>query len=188
MPIDAVVNDLSMAGLNNFIFVIERLPDIQFRVQNFMLPSLSLPSMMTPIGAFQWKHPSSAIDYEDFQLTFAVDENFKNYFGMARWMFDAWKNQDNIKDFLSETTLIIVNNAKKPIIKVHFHDCWCTNLASIDLTIISSDPPTVYASIAFNTYDVEFLDTDELIDNTRTFNKEDAQGSYANGTPISKSA
>jgi hypothetical protein len=91
-----------------------------------------------------------------------MDENFRTYFSLLEWMR---KNEKTplIEDTIGQMSLIILNNAKQPIIRVDFRDVLCSSLGDVQFENQSSDAVVFYAMFTSYKYKVTYLDGSNIV-------------------------
>lgn len=140
---------------NRFAFIINRCPTVTYFCQRVNLPSLTLniSDQSAPHG-IPIRRPGNRFNFEDLQLSFPVDENMVNYKEIFTWMKSSAPWSDN-KELLPENyktsnaSLLIYNNAYKPIITYKFYDCFPTFLSGLDFDITLPDTDVIMASVVF---------------------------------------
>ena len=80
--------ELSWAPPQNFFIAIERLPGLQFTVQQVNVPPVSggeapMPTRFNSGRAFI---PGDTVDYAQLDATFLIDKNFKTYQAILKWV------------------------------------------------------------------------------------------------------
>lgn len=77
-------------------------------------------------------------------ISFMVDENFLNYVELQKWMRSIYHatgiqptfetDQELHAQYYSTANLQILNNAKNPVLNVHYFNCFPTSLSDVDFT------------------------------------------------------
>jgi len=155
---------------NYFKLEITRLPLVTYHCQSANLPSLTLtPTEQgnptgTPIkwigGRYVW---------EDFTVSFVVDEDMKNWIEVFEWMEDIAimtdvkntmnysispgyrknRNPGQLDDYFSNAQLIITNSSYKPKLTVSITDMFPTALSGIQFNSTNTDNEPVIATATF---------------------------------------
>ena len=112
--------------------------------------SLDVATQLTPFVTVP--KPGTRIKYDNFALTFRVDEDMRNYIELYNWMaslghregFDAYANNmtgtpGSISAPVSDCTLLILDSSKKPNIEVTFRDAFPVYLSAIDFSVQAQD-------------------------------------------------
>ena len=135
------VNFLSPLGFN---FAIKKLPNTNYFVQAVNVPSVQMGDAIMPTPFVNIPTIGDRISYAEFQVSFKVDEDLRNYIELYDWMvqlgfpedFSQAKNiyekQNNV-DFMAEgpysdATITILNSAMRPNLEVLFEDAYPISL------------------------------------------------------------
>jgi len=136
----------------NFRFSIRRAPLVGFFAVDAKIPSASIDvaEQLTPFVTVP--RPGTKIKYDNFNLTFRVDEDMKNYTELYEWLsalghregFDAYNSKANgtpgtTTASVSDCTLLILDSSKKPNIEVTFRDALAVYLSPIDFSVQVTD-------------------------------------------------
>ena len=153
--------DISSASVSNFYCVFENLPNIVYFLQKFNLPGVTAKNINIerPQGADKLPVFAHSLTYEDLTLTFLMDENFTSYFSLYNWMFENQYRYYN-EDCFTRMMLVILNNAKVPIIKMMFHSVLPTMIDTVPFESQSAEPIIWTASFTYYSYKVDYLSSD----------------------------
>lgn len=156
---DAEILDISKSAVSNYYCVFERIPNLIYFMQNFTFPGVSAKviDIARPQHADKLPVFAHSLTFDDLSLNFIMDENFLTYFKMMQWMFEAqyeWLNEPTYTRMM----LIILNNAKLPIIKVDFSNVIINSISSIDFQIQNADTITWNCSLKYYSYRVKYMD------------------------------
>lgn len=146
-------NYLSTGGFN---IVISRLPNVEFFAQKLTLPGISVNAVetKTPLRSF-YSEPDN-ITYADFDMSFIIDENMKNYVEIFDWLnalgssesLEQYERLKNSKEGLkSDISVFLLNSHKNPNIKFTFKNAFPISLPSVSLDITQSDVVYAEASV-----------------------------------------
>ena len=129
----ADINFLSPLG---YKFTIKKLPNLEFFVQSFNFPMVSLNEtrgIQTPFNKLVIA--GDHLTYGQFSVTFKIDEDMQSYFELYDWMkavgfpdnFDQYrqiakKQATTGEGVIVDADLIILNGTMNPNIKVTFFD------------------------------------------------------------------
>lgn len=156
---DSDIIDISKAASSNYFCVFSRLPNIIYYLQSFSLPSATNNKITIPMP----QHASSyyvaghTAEYEEFTANFIMDENFMTYFSTLKWMRDN-ETKPNFEDTISRASLIILNNAKMPLIRIDFRDIFPSSIGDLQFSNQSADVVAWYATFTTYSYSVTYLD------------------------------
>lgn len=150
------LNNLSPLG---FQFKLNRTPNTEYHVQGVSFPGMSLGVTTIGTGFVRIPEPGN-ISYETFSVTFKVTEDLASYTEIFNWMVQLGHpdNLDQYKDVKSDTSLIILNNKKRPIINVKFTDCFPVYLSPIQFDTTQTSVEYVTATVSFTFLRMYFED------------------------------
>jgi hypothetical protein len=78
----------NLLSQNKFRFTLQRAPNVVYFGMAATLPSITLESTEQASPFIQIPRPGNKIRYADFEFTFRVDEDLKNYIEVYQWMND----------------------------------------------------------------------------------------------------
>lgn len=155
---DDQILDISKTSRSNYYCVFNRIPNLIYYIQSFALPSATNRKIQIDMPhTADYYIAGHKTDYEEFSVNFYMDENFQSYFSLLKWMRENEK-RPNIADTTAQMSLIILNNAKIPIIRVDFRDVLCASLGDVQFENQASDTLTYYATFTSYKYKVTYLD------------------------------
>jgi len=168
--ITANKNFLSPLG---FKFQIKKLPNVNFFVQSTNIPGLSIaqsPEAPNPFVAIPYS--GDHILYNEFKITFKVDEDLKNFLELHYWLrglgfpeeFNEYRliaEEDKLAGggLKSDASLIITTNGKSPNIECVFEDAFPIELSDLEFntTDVTVDYIEVTATFAYTQYKIKTL-------------------------------
>lgn len=136
-------NFLSPLG---FRFFVQKLPNVNFFIQKVNIPGLMMGATPEAPNPFV-KIPYSGehLLYNEFRVTFRVDEDMQNYLEIHNWLrglgfpddFAEYRGILNEDPMLggglkSDATLIITTNGKSPNVECVFNDIFPIALSDLD--------------------------------------------------------
>jgi hypothetical protein len=140
---------------NRFLFLINRCPTVTYYLQRVNLPSISLgvSSQSNPTG-IDIRLPGNRYIFEDLQVSFPVDEDMKNYREIFDWIkaIAPWTNNKEAlvqQKKTSDATLMIFNNAYKPIMIYKYYNIFPSFVSGLDFDITLNDVEPLIASVVF---------------------------------------
>ena len=155
--------DISKTSRSNYYCVFSRFPNLIYYIQSFALPSATNRKIQIDrphtTDYFIAGHKT---DYEEMSVNFYMDENFYSYFSLLNWIRENEK-KPYIADTVGQMSLIILNNAKQPIIRVDFQDVLCTSLGDLQFENQASDTLTYYATFSSYKYKVTYLNGSNIV-------------------------
>jgi len=156
----ADINFLSPLG---YKFTVSKLPNLDYFVQSFDFPRLSLnltKDIQTPFNKVIVA--GDHVTFDTFSLTFKIDENMEGYFELYDWIVGIGKPEsfDQYKALVSggaasgrgvqvDADLIILNGTMNPNIKVTFFDVIPITLSGFKFDSTQQDVNYVTATIDF---------------------------------------
>jgi hypothetical protein len=152
---------LNILGDNNFHFEIPELPNVSLFAQTFSIPGISLGRAAVPTSNVDYNVPGEKIEFEDLVITFMVDEYLRNYIEVFNWMIGLGfpENSDQFKDIkehrtpyqeTSDIILTVTTNKFNPHTKIHFVDCFPTDLSPVDFTNVDTTISPIQATVTFD--------------------------------------
>lgn len=154
-------NFLSPIG---FKFTIAKNRKIDFFSNKAKIPGMNLGIANQPTPFKMIDVPGDVIKFEDFSLTFLVDEDLENYMAIHNWItglgfpenFEQYKNL--IKDENGEVDgklqysdgfLTILNSNYNPVAEIRFKDLYPYSLTSIEFDATVNDIQYFTAEVGF---------------------------------------
>ena len=156
------VNFLSPLGFN---FAIKKLPNTNYFVQAVNVPTVQMGDAIMPTPFVNIPTIGDRISYAEFQVSFKVDEDLRNYIELYDWMvqlgfpedFSQAKNiyekQNNV-DFMAEgpysdATITILNSAMRPNLEVLFEDAYPISLSDLQFSATSPSVDYIECQVTF---------------------------------------
>tara|TARA_B100001778_G_scaffold40545_1_gene29093 strand:+ start:77 stop:643 length:567 start_codon:yes stop_codon:yes gene_type:complete len=173
-PLSRQPDKLDYASPTQFRFLINQLPKVEYFTTSCNVPGISvdnteMPNPFTPIPIV-----GDVATFEDFTLSFIVDEFLENYLSIYGWItgqgFPQSRQQFiDFRDTTSETgdlnttrgnttgdrslvsdaTLTILSNKNNPIVEVRFRDMFPTALGALEYDQSSEDISPISVSVTF---------------------------------------
>jgi len=169
-------NYLSPVG---FKFVITKAPKADFFSNSASIPGINLGFALQSNYLRDIPVAGDKLTFDDFTLSFFVDENLENYMEVQNWLrglgypdsvqeFIDLKNDDkytpdpsakNALNEYSDATLIVYNSNFNEIVKVKFRDVFPVSLSTINFDASAGDIDYVTADATFkySIYDIEVM-------------------------------
>ena len=166
----ADINFLSPLG---YKFTISKLPNLEYFVQSFNVPQIGLNEtrdIQTPFNKIIV--PGDHLTWNQFSVTFKIDEDMYSYFELYDWMVGIGK-PDNFGQYAAlanagkttgqgvqvDADLVILNGTMNPNIKLTFYDIIPVTLSGFkfDSTLTNVDYITASASFKYREYVYERL-------------------------------
>lgn len=148
-----------------FRFTMQRIPAVTYFCQSAGLPGVNVGEIQQENYFAPIKRPGS-FTFDDFTISFVVDEELKNWLEIYDWMRSATNAEDFSEfegpdQYFSDATLIITNSAMRGKMVVTFKELFPKVLSGIDFTSTSTDaePMIATCTFAYSAYDIERLDS-----------------------------
>lgn len=129
--------------------------EVEFRLNGFSLPDISLGIATQPSALLEIPHPASQMIFGQLPIRFTVDEYLKNYLAIHNWMVALGSpfSRDqyaSLGDTVHRDLSIFFYDAMyKKFAEVRFVNAFPTNLGQIDITFEEREPEPVVVSAAF---------------------------------------
>lgn len=143
------VDDLNQNNLHasRFMLNIAKAPKITYFCQSIILPGVSLGEALTPNPLLQWSVPGVHLTYDPLIITFPVNEDMSNYKELHSWLnecaavesFAEREPTGELRNLLSDATLMIQGNDKKVIANVVMKDIFPTNVSDLQFDVSLGD-------------------------------------------------
>jgi hypothetical protein len=158
-------------------FVLTRIPNTVFFSQGMSIPGISLGRTNQPTPLVDQPIPGDKMTFDDFPLTFKVDEDLKNYIEIQEWMRglgfpyshneygdlirNSKMNQVNPSivvsgrrpvldaNSYSDGSLTILNNNNHPILDVTFVRLFPYQLTGLDFSTSNGETTEITATVTF---------------------------------------
>lgn len=153
-------NFLSPLG---FKLVFTRLPNVILFARSATLPSVSINEMTIDNPILPVNLSSTNMKKGSFQMTFKVDEDMVNYRELYNWMVDLTFGREtslylNLGErkraddagVRSDATLMIMNSAKNPNIKIELKDVFPINLTPMQFDASKTDVDYIECTAEFS--------------------------------------
>lgn len=153
--------------LNRFKLSIPAAPIVSELAQNANIPAMSAMTAEIETPHLRINRSTSKIEYDEFTVTFQVDEEMKSYLEIYKWMRHLSNPEDFQDDQLLEPgrvnlysendgNLILLNNSMNPYMEVSFQGLRPISLSDIqfDATDSSTEIVTCTVSFRYDKFDI----------------------------------
>lgn len=164
------INNLSPVG---FSFQIERCPNLNWFIQEAIVPGISLGDSSRNYSTGRTALPGNVLEYDELSITFVVDESLNNWREIYNWMrglaptavgdANQYKTlKDSDYGTSSDATLIILTNSSNPNITMMFKDLFPISLSHIQFrtTDTSLDPVTATVTFRYSYFDFDKISSE----------------------------
>lgn len=149
-------NFLSQSG---FRLDLTRMPSVNFWVTAASLPTVDLGFIDVGTPFVRLPTPGVNITFGDFNVTFKVDEDMRNYTEMLDWFYQlgfpdsfeqytAGRISPDTQGY-SDGTLMIMSSKYNPNIEVTFEDMFPILMSQLDFTYDASDIEYLTCTVTF---------------------------------------
>ncbi len=155
---------------NKFRLVFGQFPNVVYRCMGTNLPGISLGRLVQTSPFAARPIPSSKLIYDDLELTFAVDEDMKNWLEIHNWMRAIGKptsyeerrriqpNPNNIfsGQEYTDAIVLVMSSKNNPTYEIQFKDTWPMRLTPIEWKTTTDAAEVIVATVtlAYLYYDV----------------------------------
>lgn len=152
-------NFLSRVG---FKFGIKKLPNTNFFVQSVNVPGRKLGYAPLPNPFKKLPIAGDHLEYNDFAVTFKVDEDFQNYIEIYNWMNgigfpDSYEQHRRLvaapamsgEGIYSDGTLLIYSSSRNPSMEIVFTDMFPHSISDLVFDSRDSKIEFIEATVIF---------------------------------------
>lgn len=146
--------DISDFTENNYFMVLSRIPNLMFRAQTVSFPDVTpkLVNIAMPHREANTYDAGTAVEFGTLSISYILDEYFKCYMEMYEWVVENC-NTVSMPSHSADGTILITNNAKKPILRVGFKDLIPSYIGGFDLDSRNSGFVTFKVSFKYTAFD-----------------------------------
>ena len=166
-------NFLSPLG---FRLVFDRLPHVEYFCQAAVLPFVSIGNIEVPNPILPLNVPSTKINMGNFEVTFKIDEDMKNYSELYQWMIDLTFDRETslymhmgesrTKKFqqnpsggvFSDASLTILNSVKNANKELRFTDVYPAGLTPLKFDVTQESINFMECTASFSFRDFRISD------------------------------
>lgn len=163
-PFDNQIQNRNFLSALGFKFNLTRTPKVDFFAKSANVPGISLGVAIQPTYLKDIPIPGDKLVFDDFRLTFNIDENLENYNTIQNWMrglgypesiyeYSEWRQSDpnspERDPNVSDATLLIYNSNFQPSTLVKFQGMFPTSLSDIDFDATQADVQYAVATVTF---------------------------------------
>jgi hypothetical protein len=174
VPIQRVTTNRNFLGNLQSEFTLKRAPNIMFFCQKTVIPGIFIKSVNQVNPLVDIKHAGDQVYYNEFQVTFLVDELMTNYLELYTWIEklgfpdDSSQYQSLYEQPIysgegpfSDATLTILDSKSNPKLEIELVDCFPVSLSDIEMDTRQDVVKFVSAtaSFAYTSYELRRLDS-----------------------------
>jgi hypothetical protein len=178
-PYSRQINNRNFLIPTGFKFILSNYPKVDFFSNEASLPGITLGTAIQPTYLKDIDIPGDKLQYEDFTLTFIVDEDMSNYLEIHNWLRglgypESLKEIYDLKDndeynpntvknsdvqYYSDGTLIILSSNLQPRFHVKFYEMFPVNLTPLRFNAKDTDINYFTAEVTFKYTLYDIVDT-----------------------------
>ena len=128
---------------NKYSLFIPSLPNVQFFLQSFTLPSVSVKEISVSTPYLDYAQIGEKMNFEPFNVTFLVDKYTRNWTSVYNWMKAMTVNGSNVDK--TEDMVLLIDGKDF----VRFVNAWPSVLSGFVLDTTLSDTIYVKSSTSF---------------------------------------
>lgn len=166
--------NINSLNTHRFRVVLQRSPGIEYFVQECNLPAIGMGNATQPTPFVDIPVPGDKIRFEDFVMSFPVDEDYKNYKEIQSWMYGlGFPNQfGQYKELYDSTfkptcdiSLFVFSSAQNssPKMMINFINAFPTYLSQIQFDTKATDSVIPMVSATFKYTYWEFGDAPDYV-------------------------
>lgn len=163
------VSNRNFLSVGGFQLVLNKCPKVDFLCNRANLPGMALGVANQSTWLRDIPVPGDKIKYQDFTVSFIVDENLENYLQIYEWITqlgypESYQQLADLKQERSDATLLILNSNYQTAGKIKFRDLFPVELSGIpfDATIQQQEYFTASATFKYTMFDVINTDGEEI--------------------------
>lgn len=158
------------AQLNRFKVHLPIFPNTEWFCTRANIPQLTVGDAIQPTPFSDIAVVGDKIQYDNFNISFIVDENLKNYMEIYNWMknigfptnskqFNSLERPDNTnrtfhegdeRNVYTDIQMIILSSKNNPVAKINFYEAFPITLGSLEYNHQDSDISYVTCDVMFN--------------------------------------
>ena len=140
-----MISSTSLSKVSNFRIV---LPTTQKTIEFFcvetMLPGITIGTIENKFMSMQDYRPGDSLTYNPLTLTVLCDqalETYKEVFSILNATHDPFTNKLSVSQEIFDGYLMLTSNKNNIIHKIHFYDCFITDISDINFQTTSGEDP-----------------------------------------------
>lgn len=141
----------------SFLLEIPGARHLNYFVQTAALPGLMMGGVDSPYTNHQASVPSNRIEFEPLNLTFLIDEEWRNWEFIFDWMKRIRRGRETILEVMSNVTLHLVNSNKNMNVQVEFQGAYPSTLSELPLESSTVDSLPLVATVSFRYQDYSIV-------------------------------
>lgn len=160
---------------NKARFAVYNLPTVSYTCVKYSIPGVSIKDLKTPNPNTPLRFPGTVPEYDEFMLTFLVDQNAQNWLEVFNWIVgESFPHQSEERtDWIaakpnatfrgtaypmhSDASLFVLSTQSNPLFEVRFYDLFPVSISSIefDTTTQSAEPVVAVAKFRYRSFQIQ---------------------------------
>jgi hypothetical protein len=144
-------------------------PKIEYFCTAIAIPGISLTAVDRPTSLANIPMVGDTITYENFEMTFMVDENLENYREIYDWMINIgfpdshsqFRNLDRReqgggpgrgkgdRELYDDIMITILSSKNNPVVRVRLYEAWPVTLGGLEYTQSGTDVEYLTCSVSW---------------------------------------
>jgi len=112
--------------------------ELTLNIYETVIPGVTIEALEQKWQGAKTRFSSSALDFENWNVSFVVDEQFKNWKLLFRWLMFMNNNDNRFErksdEYKVDATLRILGNFREHIFKLTFINMWINSLTEVSLS------------------------------------------------------
>jgi hypothetical protein len=165
--------NVNLLATHRFRVLIYRTPNIEYFCQEANIPGIAMGNATQPTPLTDIPRPGNKVHFEDFVMTFPVDEDMKNYKELAAWIiglgfpksFGQYKDlSSSIVGIRSDIALMILDSNSQPAHTIVYRDAFPVSLSGISFDVKTNDVnvPLATATFKYTLWELDEVDQDSV--------------------------
>jgi len=148
--VEKALHNFDDALQTSFVFKFLKSPELTYSTQSVTFPGITVGEIPVNHKNYKGFIPDNVVHYDDLNIMFVVDEQFKNYnYLYQRMLTNKFATQEEIAEVFDELHVFRLGSNKQPISDVVFHMAFCTNLSSFEYNVGVSDNDAIICTATF---------------------------------------
>lgn len=154
----------NLLNTDNFQLIIQKFPGVTYFAQSANIPDINSEPAIQPTNFADIPRPGDKVQFDDFVVTFLVDEDLANWRAVFEWIKTYGRAQVPTPEELSEQDLVCdidlltTKNSFASNKRVTFRDAFPISLTGIDFGTEVTDANPVTATVTFRYCVYDLLD------------------------------
>lgn len=155
-----MANDNSKQFLHNnqFRFTVNRLPNVEFFIQQASIPGLSVGQGNAASPYLTMPVPGDKVNYDPLNVTFKINEDLSNYIEIFDWLLlTTFTTNTQKQSLFSDATLHIMTNKGNLNKQIRFIDIFPFSLGEVLFDATTPQPLMQETTVTFAYKKFEFM-------------------------------